>query len=70
VPLNRAKVVFTLTGPDGRIVSKSDRTNKYGNTAMRYKIPNSAPPGSYTVSAAASLGIFSGTSATVQIQIQ
>lgn len=50
LPVARAKVVFTITKPNGRVVRKTPVTRSDGSASTRIRIQRNDPVGSYPVS--------------------
>jgi hypothetical protein len=54
-PVKGAKVTFTITKPDGKVLKKTVPTGQDGSTSFKFRLQNQDPTGNYNVTAAASL---------------
>lgn len=54
-PVKGAKVTFTITKPNGKVLKKTLTTGQDGRTSFRFRLQAQDPTGNYTVTTAASL---------------
>jgi hypothetical protein len=69
LPVRKARVLFTITRPDGKVRKIRVRTNGDGVAKLKYRLSKRFPLGTYQVSASATAGGLNGsTSASFLLQ--
>ncbi|MGH7927904.1 MAG: hypothetical protein ACREQV_08935, partial [Candidatus Binatia bacterium] len=60
LPVRKARVLFTITRPDGKVRRVRVRTDRNGVAKLKYRVNKRFPLGTYQVSASATAGGLSG----------